>query len=250
MLLLPIQIEAAISESSDMYKFRRIEALILAAMLTLAPGGSLTLADQGCPEGLAPIGQAPGPICVPQPGYMGPPAAAVAPVPQGAPMPQIQMAPYVKKKAYGIHVTDKDRSQLYSTNFRYAPHEASRIALAFCEQKTGRKCVSLGTFVDQCQAIVIDRNRQTYRGVDVEPQVAAREALTNCGAADAGKQCRLWRLPLCSGYSMGYVDGPYVGEDQGRTPEQIKAEIDTMTKTISAELRGTRPPKQERPSRD
>lgn len=219
---------------------RRKNQLVTMAVVSLFLGVSAARAEQGCPPGMAPIGQAPGPICKAMPGYMGPSPEAQPTAREGAPMPQIQMMPYVKPKAYGIHVTDTQRSQLYSSNFNYTPDAAAKRALDFCQQQTGRRCVSIGTFVDQCQAIAIDKERATFRGLDTDPLVAAREALTNCGAAEASKQCRLWRLPLCSGYSMGYVDGPYEGKDLGRTPDQIRSEIETMTKEISAELRTLR----------
>ncbi|MGO1073669.1 hypothetical protein [Lysobacter sp. CA199] len=81
-------------------------------------GGALALmsasfaarADQGCPEGLAPIGRAPGPICVPQPGYHGPTPQQAPAAPAATPMPSITMMPYQRPRFYGVHVSDPQRS--------------------------------------------------------------------------------------------------------------------------------------------
>lgn len=155
--------------------------------------------------------------------------------PQGSSMPQIQMMPYVRPRLYGVHVTDVDRTQLYSSNWNYNPQNGLDLALNHCEQQTGRKCVSLGGFVDSCQAIVIDAKRATYRGGDIDPRFAARLAMEDCGKKGPIGQCRLWRLPLCSG--LGYGEGNYVGNDNGRTPEQIRDEIEAMTRELATELR-------------
>lgn len=149
--------------------------------------------------------------------------------------PSIQMMPYVRPRLYGVHVTDVARTQLYSSNWNYNPQNGLDLALNYCAQQTGSKCHSLGGFVDECQAIVIDAKRATYRGVDIDPRFAARLAMEECGKKGPIGGCRLWRLPLCSG--LGYGEGNYVGNDNGRTPEQIQAEIEAMTAELAAELR-------------
>lgn len=212
---------------------RRIAGLFLLASALAAPHAA---AEQGCPDGLSPIGQAPGPTCVPTPGYgLNPPPRAQPRQAAPTPMPQITMMPLLPRpRYYGVHVTDPARTQLYSSNYSLDVDAAATLALNFCREQTGQTCVVLGSFVDQCQSIAIDAARKTYRGLDPIPRVAARAAMAECTRANKAGECRLWRLPLCSG--LGYGEGDYVGNDNGRTPEQIAAEIDAMTRELSAEL--------------
>lgn len=219
---------------------RRLAACAaLGLFLLLAPVESARADQYLCGTGPGPgevmVGMSPAtptsppiPICTRAPGGS-----------QGAPQapssPPIQMMTYVRPKLYGVHVTDAGRTQLYSSNWNYSPQAGLDLALRYCEQQTGQACHSIGGFVDECQAIVIDPKRATYRGRDIDPRFAARLAMEECGKKGSVGQCRLWRLPLCSG--LGYAEGNYVGNDNGRTPDQIQAEIETMTAELVAELR-------------
>lgn len=207
-----------------------------AGLLLLALLAQQAKAEQGCPDGLSPIGRAPGPICVPTPGYGTGPAQRAAPrYSAPASMPAITMMPTPQRlRFFGVHVSDPARSQLYSSNYSLDVAKASTLALDYCRQQTGQECVVLGSFVDQCQSIVIDKARKTYRGLDLIPRVAARTAMAECKRGTRSGECRLWRLPLCSG--SDYSGGNFIGEDNGRTPEQIADEIATMTRELSAEL--------------
>ncbi|MGO1073668.1 DUF4189 domain-containing protein [Lysobacter sp. CA199] len=125
---------------------------------------------------------------------------------------------------------------MYSSNYSYDVQDATHLALNYCREQTGHECEVLGAFVDECQAIVIDKAHKTYRGVDLVPRLAGREAMVECKKGTSSGECRLWRLPLCSG--LGYGDGNYVGKNNGRTSEQIQDEIQTMTRELSAEIDG------------
>ncbi len=211
----------------------------LGLLLPFMPSKPAAAYDQPCPSGPGP-GETVVGMHSPAPGAPQVPICRSAPqapqsAPQGSSMPQIQMMPYVRPRLYGVHVTDVERTQLYSSNWNRNPQNSLDLAIEYCEQKTGRKCVSLGGFVDSCQAIVIDAKRVTYRGGDIDPRFAARLAMEECGKKGPVGQCRLWRLPLCSG--LGYGEGNFVGNDNGRTPEQIQAEIEAMTAELAAELR-------------
>ncbi|WP_447931076.1 DUF4189 domain-containing protein [Sphingopyxis fribergensis] len=218
-------------------KFAALASLGL--LLSFAPSKPVAAQDYICPSGAGP-GETVIGMHTPAPGASPVPICrrtATAPqgAPQGSAMPQIQMMPYVRPRLHGVHVTDVDRTQLYSSNWNQNPQNGLNMALEYCQQQTGKACVSLGGFVDECQAIVIDAKRATYRGRDTDPRFAARLAMADCGKSGPIGQCRLWRLPLCSG--LGYGEGNYAGNDNGRTREQIKAEIETMTEELVAELK-------------
>ncbi len=89
----------------------------------------LAYAEQGCPAGLVPTGQAPGPICVPMPGYgIGGPS----PVQQRPSAPQPRWL-----DRWGAVAFDSVAAKMGTATDRKSSRDAERAALKDCKNRGG-----------------------------------------------------------------------------------------------------------------
>lgn len=89
----------------------------------------LAYAEQGCPSGLIPTGQAPGPICVPMPGYgIGGPS----PVQQRPSAPQPRWL-----DRWGAVAFDSVAAKMGTATDRKSSRDAERAALKDCKNRGG-----------------------------------------------------------------------------------------------------------------
>lgn len=222
----------------------RITTLVLAGLAVSATGLYAATAQQtapsapggGCGPGTMP---GPGGGCIYIPQQQGP---ASAPRSRQLPQvsnPQIRMSQRIEMPPlYGIHVTDTGKTALYSANKFYTVADAERAALGHCEKQTGRKCVSIGTFADACQAVAIAPGKQIYKGIGNTPRLAARAAIGSCMKAHpAVGQCSLWRIPLCSGYLYG-DDVFHAGAANLPADDEVDRIKARLTEEVIADLRG------------
>lgn len=139
-------------------------------------------AEQGCPEGLAPIGQAPGPICVPQPGYgMGAPSS-VQQQPRG---PQWSYR-------YGAIAADYAHGKFGTASNMASNRKAVNTALAQCRAQGGiaEECKKgLHSWANGCGAVVWGDQYAVTRSAATAEQASA-EALKECGQNTA--DCRVY----------------------------------------------------------
>ncbi len=176
--------------------------------------------------------QAPFPLCI---------RRNAAPAQRGLPpvsQPQIQMMPRIPMRPlYGIHVTDAERSALYSANGFYTPTEAEQAALDHCDKQTGHKCISIGTFADSCQVIAIGPRKQIYKGIGRTPRESARAGMAACMRDHPVADCSLWRIPLCSGLLYG-EDVFHAGADNLPDNEEVDRIKVRLTAEVVAEING------------
>ncbi|WP_162250163.1 DUF4189 domain-containing protein [Lysobacter sp. Root667] len=137
-------------------------------------------AEQGCPEGLAPIGQAPGPICVPQPGYgIGGPS----PVQQRLSAPQPRWL-----ERWGAVAIDVVASKMGTATDRKSSRDAERAALKDCKNRGGteQQCKkTLLVYGNGCGAVAMGVDLVAARGGGSVEEASAR-ALKACGLDSTG----------------------------------------------------------------
>ncbi|ATQ44518.1 DUF4189 domain-containing protein [Caulobacter mirabilis] len=164
-----------------------------------------------------------------------------APAQRGLPsvsQPQIQMMPRIPMRPlYGIHVTDAERSALYSANGFYTPTEAEQAALNHCDKQTGHKCVSIGSFADSCQVIAIGPRKQIYKGIGRTPRESARAGMAACMRDHPVADCSLWRIPLCSGLLYG-EDVFHAGANNLPDNDEVDRIKVRLTAEVVAEING------------
>lgn len=137
-------------------------------------------AEQGCPDGLAPIGQAPGPICVPQPGYgIGGPS----PVQQRPSAPQPRWI-----DRWGAIAIDGVASKMGTAVDKKSSREAQRAALKDCQSRGGttQECKkTLLVYGNGCGAVALGSDFVVARGGGSVEQASER-ALKDCGLNSTG----------------------------------------------------------------
>lgn len=151
-----------------------MKAWSVVLLLGLASSG-LAQAEQGCPAGLAPIGQAPGPICVPQPGYgIGGPS----PVQQ----PQQPRGPQWQSR-FGAMSIDYTRGKLGTASNMANTRKAEKAAIAQCRANGGddSSCKkNLLSWGNGCGVVAWGASFAAMRsGASVD--AASNEALQACG---------------------------------------------------------------------
>lgn len=118
-------------------------------------------AEQGCPEGLAPIGRAPGPICVPQPGYgLGNPSA-----PAQSQQPSVPRPRWIDR--WGAVSIDVVASKMGVATEKKSRREAQRTALKDCQARggTAQECKkSLFTYGNGCGALALGSDYVAFDG--------------------------------------------------------------------------------------
>lgn len=154
----------------------RVWCLLALVMVSCAAG-----AEQGCPEGLAPIGQAPGPICVPQPGYG---VGGSGPL-----QPRAPRGPRWQSR-YGAMSIDYSRGKLGTAANQGSTRQAEKAAIAQCRADGGddascRK--NLLSWGNGCGVVAWGASFAAMRsGASVD--AAAAEALEVCGQNTADCQ--------------------------------------------------------------
>lgn len=185
----------------------------------LTPFGSEGRAgqEQGCPPGLAPIGQAPGPICVPMPGYgLGPPSQpSRQPEPPPMPLPNY----------YGAFAADPEHAKLSWAAHYPTRQSAAQAAIESCSRGSKTRCQSLGEFRNQCAAVAINQSRKVFVEFADIHRTAARKALKTCNAASPDEACGLWKMPICA-------SGIYGAQDNARADQATIAEMDALADEV------------------
>lgn len=137
-------------------------------------------AEQGCPAGLIPTGQAPGPICVPMPGYgIGGPSP-VQPQPRG---PQWQ-------SRYGAIAMDYTSGKIGTSSNMASNRKAAKEAAAQCRANggDGDSCSkNLLSWGNGCGVIAWGADFAAIRSAESIDKAAA-EALQVCGQNTADCQ--------------------------------------------------------------
>ena len=150
--------------------------LLLAGLCGLGPAR----AEQGCPAGLAPIGQAPGPICVPQPGYgIGGPG----PVQQQPSAPQPRWL-----DRWGAVAIDAVAGKMGTATDRRSRRDAERTALKDCKSRGGteQQCKkTLLIYGNGCGAVAMGADLVLGRGGGSIEEASAR-AMKECGLNSTG----------------------------------------------------------------
>ncbi|WP_082575581.1 DUF4189 domain-containing protein [Lysobacter sp. Root667] len=151
---------------------------LIACSLLLAglSGAGAARAEQGCPAGLAPIGQAPGPICVPQPGYG-----------IGGPSPVQQQGPSAPQPRWldrwGAVAIDAVASKMGTATDRKSSRDAERTALKDCKNRGGteQQCKkTLLVYGNGCGAVAVGSDFIVARGGGSIEEASAR-AQKECG---------------------------------------------------------------------
>lgn len=141
-------------------------------------------AEQGCPEGLVPVGQAPGPICVPRPGYgLGRPGPG--------PVQQEQRGPEWSYR-YGAIAADYAHGKFGTASNMSSNRKAVSAALAQCQAKGGiaEECKKgLHSWANGCGAVVWGNQYAVTRSAASAEQASAA-ALQECGENTA--DCRVY----------------------------------------------------------
>lgn len=142
----------------------------------------LAHAEQGCPDGLIPTGRAPGPICVPMPGYG---IGGASPVQQQARGPRWS-------DRYGAISADYAHGKFGTASNMTNNRKAVITALAQCRANGGKQdeCKKgLHSWANGCGAVVWgDRYAVTRSAGSVEQ--ASADALEECGRNTA--DCRVY----------------------------------------------------------
>lgn len=118
-------------------------------------------AEQGCPAGLAPIGQAPGPICVPQPGY----GLGSSPAPAQGQQPSAPPPRWIDR--WGAVSLDIVASKMGVATEKKSRREAQRSALKDCQGRGGsaQECKkSLFTYGNGCGALALGSDYVAFDG--------------------------------------------------------------------------------------
>lgn len=141
----------------------------------------LAYAEQGCPAGLAPIGQAPGPICVPQPGYG-----------IGGPSPVQQQQPSAPPPRWldrwGAVAIDAVAGKMGTATDRKSRRDAERTALKDCKSRGGteQQCKkTLLIYGNGCGAVAMGADLVLGRGGGSIEEASAR-AMKECGLNSTG----------------------------------------------------------------
>lgn len=139
------------------------------------PISGLAKAEQGCPAGLIPTGQAPGPICVPMPGYgLGGPSPAQQP-----------QRPHGRQwqSRFGAMSIDYTRGKLGTASNMASTRKAEKAAIAQCLANGGDddSCKkNLLSWGNGCGVVAWGASFAAMRsGASVD--AAASEALQVCG---------------------------------------------------------------------
>lgn len=152
---------------------------LLACSLLMAglSGMGLARAEQGCPAGLAPIGQAPGPICVPQPGYG-----------IGGPSPVQQQQPSAPQPRWldrwGAIAIDGVAQKMGAVTDRKSSRDAQKAALKDCQTRGGsaQECKkTLLVYGNGCGAVALGADFVVARGGGSIEQASER-ARKECSA--------------------------------------------------------------------
>lgn len=97
--------------------------------------------------------------------------------------------------AFGAVALSADRT---GTTHSYN-HPDQRSAEAAALQQCGRGCTLLSALRDECLAVAVAPNGQSYRGYAGMVVNAATRAVGDCDKANPGGQCRLLSMPFCAG---------------------------------------------------
>lgn len=150
-------------------------------VLVLSASG-FAYAEQGCPAGLIPTGQAPGPICVPMPGYGIGGSGPIQQRPQG---PQ-----WVDR--YGAIAADYAHGKFGAASNMASNRTAVKTALAQCRANGGieEECKQgLHAWANGCGAVVWGDKYAVTRSAGSVEQASA-DALKECGQNTA--DCRVY----------------------------------------------------------
>ncbi|UHQ21637.1 DUF4189 domain-containing protein [Lysobacter sp. 5GHs7-4] len=142
-------------------------------------------AEQGCPDGLIPVGQAPGPICVPMQGYGGPQASRPVAQPRQPRGPQWSYR-------YGAIAADYAHGKFGTASNMSSDRKAVSAALAQCRAKGGiaEECKKgLHSWANGCGAVVWGDQYAVTRSAASEEE-ASQAALQECGQNTA--DCRVY----------------------------------------------------------
>lgn len=119
-------------------------------LLASASWAAVAQAEQGCPDGQAPIGRQPGPICVPQPGYG-----------VGGPSP-IQQRPNVRQPRWldrwGAIAIDGVAQKMGTAADKSSSRDAKNAALKDCQTRGGsaQECKkTLLVYRNGCAAVAL-----------------------------------------------------------------------------------------------
>lgn len=146
--------------------------LPLAGLLWIGTGH----AEQGCPDGLAPIGQAPGPICVPQPGYG---IGGSSPIQQRPNVPQPRWL-----ERWGAIAIDGVAQKMGAVTDKKSSRDAQKAALKECQTRGGsaQECKkTLLVYGNGCGAVALGADFVVARGGGSIEQASER-AQKECSA--------------------------------------------------------------------
>ncbi|UHQ21638.1 DUF4189 domain-containing protein [Lysobacter sp. 5GHs7-4] len=153
-----------------------VYGLLLAGLSWVA----VAQAEQGCPDGLAPIGQAPGPICVPQPGYgIGGPS----PVQQRPNVPQPRWL-----ERWGAIAIDAVAGKMGTAADRKSSRDAERLALKDCKGRGGteQQCrKTLLVYGNGCGVVAMGNDFVVARGGGSVEDASSR-AMKECQMDSTG----------------------------------------------------------------
>lgn len=139
---------------------------------------SFVYAEQGCPAGLAPIGQAPGPICVPQSGYgLGSPSA-----PAQGQRPNLPQPRWLER--WGAIAIDGVAQKMGAVTDKKSSRDAQKAALKECQTRGGsaQECKkTLLVYGNGCGAVALGADFVVARGGGSIEQASER-AQKECSA--------------------------------------------------------------------
>lgn len=136
-------------------------------------------AEDGCPPGLAPIGQHPGPICVPMPGYgLGSGSAPSRPAPRQSRW----------QERWGAIAIDGVAAKMGTSQDRKSSRDAEKLALKECKSRGGtvNECKkTLLVYGNGCGAVAMGGDFVVARGGSSVEDASSR-ALKECGLNSSG----------------------------------------------------------------
>ena len=209
------------SESCPMVRGLALLTFVLLGIGALFLVPSKSAAEDGCPPGLAPIGQAPGPICVPMPGYgLSPPPAR----PHVPPPP-----PIVLPDLHTIYATDVNESFLTFESQQPDRVTGERALVAACAEEARRPCKSYYVSWNNCSAATQELGKPGFFIVSNRTwDGAAAAAMKACNRQQSVGKCVFPVMPVCSGRQ-------YSAEETGaRASRATTADLDALTRKHAA----------------